>query len=187
MEIYLVNTHGSGRKYFEDEKSLLQFLNNESLKGENISNFSVKVVECTAKEELDGLKYIQSFKDKSNRAIKLNAVLGDEFSSKVEKFKTMFSELAKDDSSKIKFKSKLDIVSTDKKALSRLFTTNVGYLFSVDTSVDWYKTILDIHNFKKIEDFYVREVFYSNGTSRYQNVKVPDLAKENFNKAKSLR
>jgi hypothetical protein len=185
MKIYLVNTNGSGRKYFEDEKSLIQFLNNESLKGENISRFNVKEVEYTINEDLDGSQYIQSFTDKSNREIKLNAVLGDDFSAKVEKFKTMFCEFAKDDVLKTRFKSKLDIIATNKKALSRLFTSNVGYLFSVNTSVEWYNAILAIHNFKKIEDKYVREIAYSNGTTAWSNVRVTDEAKKNFNIAKN--
>lgn len=185
MKIYLVDTRGSGRKYFEDEKSLIQFLNNESIKGENISNFSVKVVECVCNEESNGLQYIQSFTDKSNRDIKLNAILGDDFSIKVEKFKTMFSELAKDDVLKTGFKSELDLIGSNKEAISRLFRGYVGYLFSISTSVDWYNTILDIHNFRKIEDSYIREIIYSNGTTGWSNVKVTEEAKINFNIAKN--
>jgi hypothetical protein len=113
-------------------------------------------------------------------------VLGDEFATKIEKFKKLFLEFAKDDILKKRFLDQLETTPLEKKSLSKLISGWVGYLFSVNDSVEWFRTILDIHNFRKIEDSYIREIFYSNGTSRYLNVKTNESAKENFLKAKSL-
>jgi hypothetical protein len=113
-------------------------------------------------------------------------VLGDELSQKLEKFKSIYLEFAKEDILKKRFLSQLETTPVEKKSLSKLISGWVGYLFSVNDSVDWFRAILDIHNFRKIEDYYTQEVFYSNGTSRYQNVKVNDITKQNFLLAKSL-
>lgn len=172
-------------KMFNDEKDLVKFLGSEKTKRKNLKGISIKVAEIEVSEETNGSDYLDSYIESSNRQIKLNVVLGDDLSQKVNKFKTMFTELAKEEVIKNRFLTQLETTPVDKKSLSKLFSSYVGYLLSVNESVEWYKTVLSIHNFRKIEDFYIREIFYSNGTSQYANVKVTDGAKQNFNLAKA--
>jgi len=151
-----------------------------------LNHIKIETVEIEVLEETVASTYLDSYIESTNRQIKLNSVLGDELSQKLEKFKSLYLEFAKDDILKKRFLSQLETTPTEKKSLSKLISGWVGYLFSINESVDWFKSILDIHNFRKIEDFYTREMFYSNGTSRYQSVKVNDLAKQNFYIAKKL-
>lgn len=145
-----------------------------------------ETVEVEILEESVASSYLESYIESTNRQTKVDSILGDELSQKLEKFKSMYLEFAKDSVLKNRFLNQLETTPVDKKPLSKLFSGWVGYLFSVNDSVEWFRAILDIHNFRKIQDSYVREIFYSNGSSRYQNVKVNDLAKENFYKAKSI-
>lgn len=186
--------HSDTTKLFYDEQSLVKYLGSEKSKktlqsnGKYVSkleHIKIETVELEVLEETVASTYLNSYIESTNRQTKVNSVLGDELSQKLEKFKSMFLELAKEDILKTRFISQLETTPIEKKSLSKLISGWVGYLFSVNESVEWYRAILDIHNFRKIEDFYVREIFYSNGTSRYQNVKVTDEAKQNFNLAKA--
>lgn len=191
MKMYIVNSD----ILFYDEKSLIKYLSVEKSKQINLGgkfypkldHVKIKTVEVQVLEEDIASDYLESHIEKTNRETRLNSILGDEFCQKVENFKSLFLKFSKDDNNKVKFLSQIESIPVDKKSYSKLFSMWTGYLFSVNESVDWYKSILDIHNYRKMEDSYVREIFYSNGTSRYQNVKVNDIAKENFNKAKSLK
>jgi hypothetical protein len=182
-------------KIFNDEKDLIKYLGSEKSKqlwingkyDSKLNHIKIETVEVEVLEETIGSAYLESYIESTNRQTKVNSVLGDEFSQKLEKFKSMYLEFTKDDILKKRFLDQLETTPVEKKLVSKLISGWVGYLFAVNESVEWYKAILDIHNFRKIEDYYVREVFYSNGTSRYQNIKVNDLAKENFNKAKALK
>jgi hypothetical protein len=178
--------HGETIKIFTEEKDLIKYLGNEKSKGKKLEYIRIEVVEIKVDEEVDALNYLNLYVEKTNIQTKINSVLGDETSQRLERFKKMFIDLAKDDVLKKRFLSQLEAVPVEKKSLAKLFSGWVGYLFSVNESVEWFRAILDIHNFRKIEDFYVREIFYSNGTSRYANVKVNESAKENFQIAKSL-
>lgn len=192
MKMYLV--HADTIKVFYDEQNLLKYLSIEKSKkinygGKLISKsdwIKVETVEVNVLEQSDGSTYLESYIESTNRENKLNSVIGDDLSQKLERFKSMFVDFAKDDVLKNRFLNLLETTPVDKKSLSKLVSGWVGYLFFVNNSVDWFKAILDLHKFRKIEDSYVREVFYSNGTSKYQNVKVSDLAKENFYEAKKL-
>lgn len=181
-------------KIFSEEKDLIKYLAGEKSKKINfggkfvskLENIHIETVELEVLESNIASNYLESYIETSNRNLKLNTVLGDEFATKIEKFKKLFLEFAKDDILKKRFLDQLETTPLEKKSLSKLISGWVGYLFSVNDSVEWFRTILDIHNFRKIEDSYTREIFYSNGTSRYQNVKTNESAKENFLKAKSL-
>lgn len=181
-------------KIFSEEKDLIKYLAGEKSKKINfggkfvskLENIHIETVELEVLESNIASNYLESYIETSNRNLKLNTVLGDEFATKIEKFKKLFLEFAKDDILKKRFLDQLETTPLEKKSLSKLISGWVGYLFSVNDSVEWFRTILDIHNFRKIEDSYIREIFYSNGTSRYQNVKTNESAKENFLKAKSL-
>lgn len=181
-------------KIFSEEKDLIKYLAGEKSKKINfggkfvskLENIHIETVELEVLESNIASNYLESYIETSNRNLKLNTVLGDEFATKIEKFKKLFLEFAKDDILKKRFLDQLETTPLEKKSLSKLISGWVGYLFSVNDSVEWFRTILDIHNFRKIEDSYIREIFYSNGTSSYQNVKTNESAKENFLKAKSL-
>jgi hypothetical protein len=181
-------------KIFSEEKDLIKYLSGEKSKKINfggkfvskLENIQIETVEIEVLESNIASNYLESYIETSNRNLKLNTVLGDEFATKIEKFKKLFLEFAKDDILKKRFLDQLETTPLEKKSLSKLISGWVGYLFSVNDSVEWFRTILDIHNFRKIEDSYIREIFYSNGTSRYLNVKTNESAKENFLKAKSL-
>jgi hypothetical protein len=186
--------HSDTVKIFSEEKDMIKYLASEKSKkmwingkyDYKLNHIKIETVEIEVLEETVASTYLDSYIESTNRQIKLNSVLGDELSQKLEKFKSLYLEFAKDDILKKRFLSQLETTPTEKKSLSKLISGWVGYLFSINESVDWFKSILDIHNFRKIEDFYTREMFYSNGTSRYQSVKVNDLAKQNFHIAKKL-
>lgn len=190
MKMFIV--HSDDTKLFYDEQSLIKYLGSEKSKrafrgGKYVSKLDcikIETVEVEVLEETIASTYLESYIESTNRQTKVMSVLGDELSQKLEKFKSLFLEFAKDDIPKTRFLSQLEITPVEKKSLSKLISGWVGYLFSINDSVEWFKSILDIHNFRKIEDSYVREIFYSNGTSRYQNVRVNDSAKKNFQLAK---
>lgn len=192
MKMYIV--HSDTTKLFYDEPALIKYLGTEKSKriyygGKYIPKLDwvkIETVEVEILEESVASSYLESYIESTNRQTKVDSILGDELSQKLEKFKSMYLEFAKDSVLKNRFLNQLDTTPVEKKPLSKLFSGWVGYLFSVNDSVEWFRAILDIHNFRKIQDSYVREIFYSNGSSRYQNVKVNDLAKENFYKAKSI-
>lgn len=194
MKMWVANTN-SGEKWFYSQDHLLKFLSNEKLKkvwsGPNLvpalNTIEIQTVEVEFLEKFKADEFFESYVESSNRELKLEAVLGDEFSQKVDKFKTMFEQLAEDNILKTKFKAKLDTVAINKKSISKLIVSNVGYLFAANYSVEWYRAILDLHNFKKIDDFYQRELVSKSGYITYGNVKVNDEAKANFQIAKSKK
>lgn len=180
-------------RIFSNEKDLVKYLSTQRTKkvlsgGKFVSKLDlieIETCEIEILEESIASKYLESYVDSQKRETKLNSVLGDTLSQNFEKFKTMFSELAKDDTNKNKFLSQLEVTPVEKKSLSKLISSWSGYLFFVDYSVEWYRAILNLHSFRKINDSYTREIFYSNGyTSRYQNVKVSEEQKRNFDEAK---
>jgi len=181
MKIYLI-----GHNWFDCEKKLLRFIASEKIKGNDLEKYQLKIVETVDIIETNANSYLESDKKQKELDTKLNVVLGDDFSQKVQKFKQLFDTLSENNVLDKNFKIKLDSTPIEKKAFSRLLSSNVGYLFYFNTSVEWYRAILDIHNFKKIEDFYYRPVLYKTGQTGFSNVKVNDDAKQNFNIAKSM-
>lgn len=178
MKRFILN--GESIKIFDDEQSLVKFLGSEKSRSKDISYYKITVAEVEVLSESDAKSYLKSYIESTDRQSKVDAVLGDDFSQKVEKFKSMFNDLAKDDPEKSKFMVKLGTTPLDKKSYSKLFTSNAGYLFSVSDSVEWYKVILSIHGFRKMEDSYTREVFFSNGMSQLRSMKVSESSKSNF-------
>lgn len=179
-QVYII-----GDKLFSNDVELINFLSTLESKKHDISKIDIEKVELNIIESVDGDSFLKSYISRNSRDLKLSAVMGDEFSANVEKFKSMFSELAVDNVLKERFSSKLKTTGLNKKSFSKLLTDNVGYLFSVITTVEWYSIILSIHNFRKIEDFYYRELVSSNGVPRLANVKVNEEAKSNFKLSKS--
>jgi len=187
--------HNDTIRIFNTEKELVKYLAVEKSKRiyireklvSKLEGIIIQTVEMDVLGESLASNYFEAYVENANKEIELKSGLGDETSRKLEKFKSMFLEFAKDDMNKKKFLAQLETTPAGKKYLSKLLSSWVGYLFSVSDQVEWFKSILDIHNFRKIEDYYVREVFYSDGTSRYSRIKVNDSNKENFEKAKALK
>lgn len=187
--------YGDTIKIFSEEKELIKYLSREKPKKvymdgkfrSRLEGIYIETVEINVLDTNIASKYLESYVENNKRHIKLNSVLGDDLSQKVEKFKEMFLSYAKDDLNKDKFLSQLEATPLDKKSLSKLISGWVSYLFFVDNSVEWFKSILDIHNFRKIENSYVRELFDSRGVSRYVNMVISDTSKENFERAKSIK
>jgi hypothetical protein len=181
-------------KIFNEEKDLVKYLATQKSKrtwsgGKIVSKLDlieIETCEIEVLEESIASKYLESYVEKQKRETKLNSIFGDTLSQNFEKFKTMFLELAKDDMNKRKFLTQLEITPVEKKSISKLISGWVSYLFLLNDSVEWFKILIALHNFRKINDSYVTEVFYSNGSSRYQNIKISESTKENFYKAKSL-
>jgi len=170
-------------RVFFTKESLIKFLGNEMSKSEDISNYNIIEVEYNETSKTDGKTLMSQYITQKDREMKLNSVMGDDLSTNFSRFKEMFLELAEDNQLKNKFSSKLETTPVVKSKISKLLTDNVGYLLSVNTSVEWYKTILSLHNFRKIEDFYHREAIFS-GRVMTGRIKVTDEAKTNFNLAK---
>lgn len=183
MKMYIV--HSDKIKVFTDKQALIKYLGKEKSKTINRIGKTpypklddVKISEVEIIEETTASQYLET-------ALSLQTPPEGDLANKLEALKSMFIKFAKEDPQKQKFLNQLETTPIEKKSLSKLITKWTGYLLSVNESIPWYKAILDIHNFKKIENSYVREIFYSDGSSRYQNVKVNDTAKELFNLAKS--
>lgn len=187
--------YGDTIKIFLEEKDLIKYLSREKPKKvymdgkfrSKLDGIYIETVEINVLDTSIASKYLESYVENNKRQTKINSALGDDLSQKVGKLKNMFLELSKDDINKDRFLSQLEATPVEKKSLSKLISGWANYLFFVDDSVDWFRIILDIHNFRKIEDSYIRELFDSRGVSRYVNMKVKDSAKENFEKAKSIR
>lgn len=187
--------YGDTIKIFQEEKDLIKYLSREKPKKvyidgkfrSRLDGIYIETVEINVLDTSIASKYLESYVENNKRHIKLNSVLGDELSKKVEKFKNMFLLSAKDDINKDRFLSQLEATPLERKSLSKLISGWAGYLFFVDNSVEWFRSILDIHNFRKIENSYVRELFDSRGVSRYVNMVIGDSTRENFEKAKSIK
>jgi hypothetical protein len=103
--------------------------------------------------------------------------------NKVENFKNKFTEEAPEGDSKNKFSEIMNVTLVDKKEFQSLIKSNSVYLiYESGRSVEWYKSILDICNFRKIDDSYISGHGY-----RKSNVMTPKDKKENFSKAKSIK
>ena len=186
--------YGDSTKIFSDEKDLIKYLIKEKSKkiyinGKIISKserIKVDIVNIDILDTTIGSKYLESHIENNKRQAKINSTLGDDTYEKLDKFKSMFLEFAKEDLNKTKFLESLETVPIEKKELSKFISKCDNYLFFVDNSVEWFRSILDIHNFRKIENSYVRELFDSIGVSRYVNMVISDSTKENFERAKSI-
>lgn len=179
--------HADTIKIFVDEKDLVKYLGVEKGKGKMLEHIYIEEAEINIIKDGNALNYLDLYIQSTNAQNKIKSSLGDEFHEKLEKFKLMFLELAKDDPLKKRFIAHLETIPQEKKHISKLFSKYPGYLFSINDSIEWFKVILDVHNYKKIERSYIREIFYSNGASNFCNVVVKESAKKSFEVAKSMK
>ena len=190
MKVYLLDAYGRGSRYFYDEKSLISYLNRDKAANNPLHLYTVTVIEAQVEENKDGKDYLESFekqtREKNIRESKLNSVLGDEFTLKVNKLINMVKEVAPNDIRKQKFLVALELVPVEKKEFSKFISSWSDYLlYQVDSSVEYYKTILAIHNFRKINDHYTVVIYDSRGDERYSGGRTKEINKQNFLIAKS--
>ncbi len=165
MKMFIV--YSDTVKLFYDEESLVKYLGSEKSKHVNLNgkfdsklnHIKIETVKVEVLEESIASSYLDSYIESTNRQTKVNSVLGDDLSQKLEKFKIMFLEFAKEDVLKARFITQLETTPIGKKSLSKLISGWVGYLFFVNDSVEWFKSILDIHNFRKIETRILEKYF----------------------------
>lgn len=183
MKIYLVATHGKGKKYFEDEASLIQFLNSQKALHNDISRYDIQVLEAKVERMATGTQFLGALTEENIRETKVSAVLGDDFAQRVETFKNLFEKFATQDKDKQDFVAKLNTTPVDKKAFSKLLTSHSDYLlYQVSDDVEYYKSILALHGFKKLDDTYSKKI---PNTSYKTSVKTSDVKKKNFELAKA--
>lgn len=190
MKVYLLDAYGRGSRYFYDEKSLISYLNRDKTTHNPLHLYKVTVIEAQVEETADGSFYLERFekqtREKNTRESKLNSVLGDEFTLKVDKLINMVKEVAANDIRKQKFLEALELVPVEKKDFSKFVSGWSDYLlYQVDSSVEYYKTLLAVHNFRKINDHYTVVLYDSRGNERYSGGRTNEINKKNFLEAKS--
>ncbi len=190
MKVYLLDAYGRGSRYFYDEKSLISYLNRDKAANNPLHLYTVTVIEAQVEENKDGKDYLENFekqtREKNIRESKLNSVLGDDFTLKVDKLINMVKEVAPNDIIKQKFLSALELVPVEKKEFSKFVSGWSDYLlYQVDSSVEYYKNLFDVHNFRKINDRYTIVLHDSRGNERYASSRTNEINKQNFLIAKS--
>lgn len=192
MKIYLVKRKNTNIRWFDNDSDLTQFLINSP---ENINDYNVITIDATPESEMTGDMILNSIKEQNSLDTKLNVVLGDEYSQKVQNFIQMFKELApkqpwdKDQirTSAQKVLSELETTNPNKEDFSKVIKKNSRYiLYCVSNTVEWYKMVLSLYGFKKLaetcESEYIDPVTRG---SRWNGHRTPDIMIKNFEKAKS--
>lgn len=192
MKIYLVKRKNTNIRWFDNDSDLTQFLINSP---ENINDYNVITIDATPESEMTGDMILNSIKEQNSLDTKLNVVLGDEYSQKVQNFIQMFKELApkqpwdKDQirTSAQKVLSELETTNPNKEDFSKVLKKNSRYiLYCVSNTVEWYKMVLSLYGFKKLaetcESEYIDPVTRG---SRWNGHRTPDIMIKNFEKAKS--
>lgn len=190
MKVYLLDVLGRGPRYFTDEKSLISYLNRDDNSGELIHRYRLQVVEAQVETDTDGKSYLENYKretrERNQREGKLNAVLGDEYAISVDKLMTYIKENAKEGILKQKFFEQLELIPIEKKQLSKFIAKKSGYLlYEVSHTVEYYKLLLSVHNFRAIEDRYYAIRYDQYGKEFNEGGFTKDVNKKNFTIAKS--
>ena len=167
MILYIVKT-SSKTKVFECEKKLNTFLTNEQINGKNINHYSISTYESELKSVSNGLECSNNYSSSITRDNKLDAALGDDYASNVQKFKQLITEFGKPGPQKEAFLLKLDITPAVKADMIHLIKSNSSFTLYefpliLDDSVEYYKLLLKLYNFRKIEDRFVRETYNKSG------------------------
>jgi len=143
------------------------------LSATNINSSSKVIIYEEVESGITGEIYSNILKQKE-REQQLNVILGtaDEYSEKFMKLVNMYNDIAKDEDRNKKYYLKnFKIIGPDKKKISSFLTGKKRYfLMYVSNSVEWYKTLLECHNFTTIDTF----------------VNTTQESIDNFNEAKRL-
>jgi hypothetical protein len=191
MKVYLLDAYGRGPRYFTDEKSLISYLNNDNKRGELIQKHRITVLEAKIESTADGSTYLETYekitRETNLRESKLNTVLGDAYSIDVDKFINYIKENAKDDYMKRDFLKALELVPVEKKEFSKFISNCSNYLlYQVSDKVEYYKLLLSVHNFRKINEKFTVYIYDKSGKiCNYSGGITPELNMKNFLLAKS--
>jgi hypothetical protein len=189
MKVYLLDVAGRGPRYFTDEKALITYLNNDDNRGDAIHRYKVTVLDAKVLEESNAKDYLDTYRkstsEKNVREAKLSAVLGDEFAISFDKLITYITEFAKDSYVKQRFLEEIKLIPVEKKQISKFITKRSGYLlYEVSSTVEYYKLLLAVHNFRTIEDRYYALRYDHKGKEFVEGGFTKPINKKNFLKAK---
>jgi len=201
MKVYLVKLRNTNVRWFDSESELTKFLTDVS---ENIKDYIVTTIDADPESQLSGDEILKSIKEQIKIDSKINIVLGDEYSAKVQKFIEMFQELApkspfdldKMRLSALKVLEQLQTTAPTKQEFTKVVKKNSKYiLYNVSNSVEWYKTVLDVYGFKKLADTCETETIdkvWASLTERglvrgsmWRAHRTPEIMIKNFEKAKA--
>lgn len=182
----IILTNGSTSEIFQEKESLINFLNDRKIKGTDISQYKITFGELQVESEQDGLSLLNSEINQIKRDIKIQS-LTDQKINLVENFNVLFNQLAPETKDKKIILSKLALIA-DKKELSKLISSNSNYfLYQVSSEVKWFKLLLSIYNFRKINNSFIKEFVNKDGTSSFCNCTTPQNIISSFNEAKSSK
>ena len=192
MKVYLVKLRNTNVRWFDSESELTKFLTDVS---ENIKDYIVTTIDATPESQMSGDKILKSIKEQIKIDSKINIVLGDDYSAKVQKFIEMFKELApkspfdvdKIRLSAVKVLDQLQSTQPTKEQFSKVVKKNSEYiLYNVSNSVEWYKSVLDVYGFKKLAETCQTETINSvTKGSLWRGHRTPEIMIKNFEKAKT--
>ncbi len=192
MKVYLVKLRNTNVRWFDSESELAKFLTDVS---ENIKDYVVTTIDATPESQLSGDEILKSIKEQINIDSKINIVLGDEYSAKVQKFIEMFKELAPKSSfdldkmrlSALKVLEQLQSTEPTKQEFTKVVKKNSKYiLYNVSNSVEWYKTVLDVCGFRKLAETCETETIDTvTRGSTWRGHRTPEIMIKNFEKAKA--
>lgn len=189
MILYLVHTF-DGVRVLYDEDSVVKFLTNEKINRKDISKYIIKTLEAEEKSNLSGSQLLENFQEVLSRDNKLDIMLGDEYAQKVQKLKEIIVNSDNSNRQKVAFLTKLEITPFVKSSISKLLSGHSNFILyefplSLEDSLDYYKLVLQLHGFRKIEDKFVREIYTSSGFVHSRGYCVtPDRLITAFKKAK---
>jgi hypothetical protein len=191
MKVYLLDAYNRGSRYFTDEKALISYLNTDNKRGEPIHKYQLRVLEAELELTTNGSSYLETYekstREQNQREAKLKAVLGDEYAIAVDNLLTYIKENAKESIMKEKFFESVSLVAIEKKEFSKFASKKSSYLlYEVSDTVEYYKLLLAVHNFRKMEDRYYAVRYDQYGREFNEGGWTKPLNKTNFLKAKEL-
>lgn len=191
MVLYLVYTNDDVKVLY-DEDSVAKLLTNDKINRKDISKYRIRVLEAEIKSDLTGSELLDTYQSILTRENKLDIMLGDEYAQNVQKLKDLIVESVKSSPQKVSFLSKLEITPFVKSNISKLLSGHSNFVLyeapiSLDNCLDYYKLVLKLHGFRKIEDKFVREIYNSSGYLHTRSYcMTPERCKDSFNEAKKV-
>jgi len=195
MKLFLVDTH-TGLKVLKTKEEVVKLLtqldDSASLK-KDLAKSRVTEIEAEIVSDISGLEMVSQFRNEMARENKLNSTLGDTFSTLVLELKDFITQFGKSGPQKDNFLKKLQITPFVKASISKLLSANVDFILyevpiSLENSDDYYKLLLKIHKFRKIEETFARETYNSSGFLHSRaNCVTPQRIIESFNGVKNLK
>lgn len=189
MKLFILDTH-DGVKVYYSEDDVAKFITNQKLSRKDTDYIRVTELEAEVKSQLTGSDYLSNFQSQLKRENKLESMLGSDYATNVERLKDIVITSGKDMPQKTAFLSKLEITNFDKKSISKLLTGHANYILyevpiGLENSVDYFKLVLKLHGFRKIEEKFVREIYNKSGYLHSRGYCVtPERVINDFNEAK---